>query len=267
MQVGHALVVSRTAVLRGLLAAVLLLALMDASALAWRLGFDGKGLDRLLQLIHLDGEGNLPSFFSSMLLLGAALLCFVAGRVKSADGSPVRWYWYILACALAFLAVDEAAQLHEVLNGLISRAWSNRGALRWPWVVPYAAAAFVLAVICLPFLRALPRPVSARMVVAGAIFVLGAAGLDMIEGAILHFMRAGDRSLEPFFLGLPILEESLEMTGVILFIDAVLRYLALRDADINVRIVDSALASQASTDGRRSLPEPRSEHVRSPQPM
>jgi hypothetical protein len=80
-------------------------------------------------------------------------------------------------------------------------------------------------------------------------------------------MRDGDRSLEPLFQSLPILEETLEMTGVILFIDAVLRFLDQRDADISVRIVDGHGARVLSADRRRASPEPGAQHVGSPQPM
>jgi hypothetical protein len=222
-----------TRVLYGMVAAFVAIQVV---ILVWRLGFHGQGLTQLTAFFTLDAENNIPTFFSAALLLLSSLLCAVAGRIDAGHEAGLQRYWYLLAGVFSFLAVDEACEVHEFINRLIHSVWLNRGMMQWPWVLPYLVLAAVVGFTCIPFLRQLPADITRRCFVAGVVYVTGAAGFDMIEGAVSSVVRSGAESLRPLFLCLPVIEEPLEMIGVILFAAAVLRYIEGRSGVLRVRV-------------------------------
>jgi hypothetical protein len=227
---------SRRQLTRALFLVVFVLTALQIVMFILQLRYGAQYVEPMARFLKLDAEGNLPTFFSSSLLLVSSILCAFAGQLASSRKASLSFHWYLLACAFGFLAVDEAAQLHEFVDNLIRRVWTNRGVLQWPWVIPYVLAAGSVAVICVPFLRRLPRAIAWRFVAAGVVYVTGAAGLDMLEGGISHFVRAGVRNLGPLLASVPVIEEPLEMIGVILLIDAILRYLEVIADAIRIRV-------------------------------
>ena len=111
-----------------------IIALADVFIVAsvWLFGFDTmKGLTPLLSL---EGEGNLPTLFSTAalaLLAAACLLC-----AKNAPNGE-RIFWKALAAAFLFLAVDEAASFHEYLSVAVQKSLGAGGAFKRAWVIPY----------------------------------------------------------------------------------------------------------------------------------
>src|SRR5688500_17941665 len=62
-------------------------------------------------------EGNMPSWFSAMLLMGCALVAaLLAVLVRRAGGRDAR-YWAGLAAVLSLLSLDVVVALHERLGG------------------------------------------------------------------------------------------------------------------------------------------------------
>jgi hypothetical protein len=222
--------------IRILLLVVVAFTAIQSAILIWRFGFGGQGLVRTTRFFSLDSEDNLPTFFSSCLLIGSAVLCAFTGRIDSLRKSSLGPTWYLLACTFAFLAADEATRIHEYVGHMIQRVWVHRGAVQWPWVVPYLLFAGIIAAICVPFLRRLPAAIARQCMVAGAVYVTAAAGVDMLEGYVSHAVRTGASHLQPLLLVLPIVEEPLEMVGVILFIAAILGYLEDSTDVIRVRV-------------------------------
>lgn len=92
------------------------------------------------------------------------------------------------------------------------------GLLHFAWVVPYGLATLALGAAYVEFLRRLPRKTAVRFVVAGAIFVSGAVGCEMIGGWIEETRGRDDW----MFRTEVVCEETLEMAGIALFIRAML---------------------------------------------
>jgi hypothetical protein len=95
-------------VIRALFACELLLGALYAADWA-----AGRPSWMLTHLVDLDGEGNLPAWFSSMQLLALAmLLALLAGPVTA---WRERRLWPVLALAAVALTLscDEVAQIHE----------------------------------------------------------------------------------------------------------------------------------------------------------
>lgn len=144
------------------------------------LRFGSVGPFALASSFSLSEEANVPTWYSSVLLFSCALLLW--GHAVQAQRTPTpRWTWHWRGLALTFLAIsmDEVASFHERINATAHLG----GALYYAWVIPFGAAVIVVGVFCLPFLAALPRPTRLRFVAAGALYVGGALGVELILGA------------------------------------------------------------------------------------
>ena len=185
---------------------------------------------------HLEGEANLPAWYATLLLFACAVVFAVITVKKHADRDPFTRHWLGLALILLYLSADEGSQLHELFRRPMDELTGGFGGwLRFGWVVPAGLIALVIGIAYLRFLRHLPPAIARRFVLAGAIFLGAAIGLETIGGwyITLHTHDVGYDLLAG-------LEEVLEKVGVILAIDAALAYLATQTAVIRLRLLPLA---------------------------
>jgi hypothetical protein len=189
----------------------------------------------LIHLFDLDNESTVPSWYSSSALLAAAGLLGLIARVERERASRDWRYWTGLAVIFALLSVDEAASIHELAIRPLRLALGVRGVLAFAWVIPGAALVALVGAIYLGFLFRLPAPTRWRFVLAGGLFVGGALGLEMVGGALYTAYGMGvETALES------VVEEALEMAGIVVFIHALLVYLGQVALPIAFRIEPSA---------------------------
>ncbi|MDA1369991.1 MAG: hypothetical protein O2971_04405 [Proteobacteria bacterium] len=159
----------------------------------------------LLQLFDLDEENNIPTWFSSFLLLNNA---FVLYLITTAKATERRYYWGMMAAGFFILAVDEVAGLHESFNTAIDSNWAIFGGI----LVLLVVLAFI------PFLLSLPRRLALLFILSGAGFVSGAIIVELLsedmDSDSLAYMMA------------VMVEEGLEMLGALLFLFVNLRTMA-----------------------------------------
>lgn len=199
---------------RRLLAGAAVIGALGGAAEIWHARSSAPG-DLLVEKLSLSYEGNLPTWFSSSLLL----LCAVtAGSIARSMQIGERWrlHWWMLAIGLGYASLDEAAELHEHLGGHLE----TTGLLHFDWVIPAAAILAVLAALYLPFVRALPRATRARLVAAGAIYLGGALLVELPLGWWTE--RAGPDNLG--YAAIDWLEEMLEMIGAALALSALIAH-------------------------------------------
>ena len=232
--------VSPARVLQGMLLAVAALTAAHLVAQV-RNGFVGNA-DRswLNTLVYLNNEETFASWYSSMALLGvAALLGAVAQRARRSEGSyPL--HWAALAAIFVAMSLDESARLHEMADTRLKSALDTGGLLYFAWVLPALAVVAAVVVSYLGLLRSLPPRTRALFVLAGVVYVLGAAGGEMLQGPIVE-----ERGTEnaPFVI-LSTVEEVFEMVGVAILVYALLDYLgALRRHDAAPRAATEARAA------------------------
>lgn len=183
---------------------------------------------RLMRLIDLDAERALGSLWTGALWLLSAL---VAARLARADPPEGARAWRGLAFLGLFAALDEWLGLHEILNP-VSRAVLGAGidAIGFPWVVAGAAIAIAIGLAFVPFLRRLPAPIARRLLLAGALFLLGALGMETLSAPML----AGGAEVSYRFIAL--LEEALEIAGVTLLATTLLGLLPDRAPTTVIRL-------------------------------
>jgi hypothetical protein len=191
-------------------------------------------LKGLVPLFYIDKEENIPTYFSLLLLLFAALLLAVITLLNGKQRTPHVSKWAILSFGFLFMAYDEAFQVHERLVTPVRTLLgdSNLGVFYYAWVIPGIALVLVLALFFLRFLLHLPAITRLRFMMAATLYIGGAIGFELIEGryAELH----GERNFT--YSMIVTIEESLEMGGLIVFIWALLKYFADNHKEVQFRV-------------------------------
>ncbi len=182
----------------------------------------------------LNTEANVPAFFNSFLLLFTSFLLFAVAwqqrqeRDRTALQNVV--YWKFLGFCFLFLAIDEAVEFHEWLGLLIkvvfAGSFSFSGVFYYAWIIPYALLLLAGFLFIRNFLFGLPARTGNLFILSGILFVGGAIGLRMLEARHDDLMPTFDSPEALYFSLLYSIGEILEMTGITLFIYALLKFMA-----------------------------------------
>jgi uncharacterized protein YhhL (DUF1145 family) len=195
-----------------------------------------------LNFFYVDREQNIPTIFSILILLYATLLLAVISVLKKRQADNDAAKWTILAFGFLAMSVDEGLAIHEMTVMPIRKFLGEEphGIFYFSWVIPGIAAVIVLGLFFLPFLLRLPAETKRAFILAALLFIGGALGLELAGGryAELH----GQETLG--YVVLATVEEGLEMAGVIVFIHALLRYLANQYPEVRFRFDDPAGSSR-----------------------
>lgn len=173
------------------------------------------------QIFDVDEEDTIPTWYSANALLLTSGLLYLISHRKRLDQDPWFRYWYGLTIGFAFLSMDEIAGFHETINGLVE----------YSWTIPGGIVAAIVGLLYIRFLWHLPSKTRWLFVIAGAIFVGGAVGVenytdwyedeDMLSTLAYNLWTA--------------VEEGMEMGSIVLFIHALLQYMNLeKSARVNV---------------------------------
>lgn len=202
---------------------VILLALQVVSLLGQvsRFFLGHGNLMGLIPLVHVDAEQNIPTYYSVLAILFAAMLLAVITAAKRKQGDAYVKYWLGLALIFVLLSMDEFMMLHEMISTPIRDRLDPGGWLHNLWVYPAGLLVLIFAAFYLKFLLNLPRRTAILFVIGGIVFVTGALGMEAIGGY-------RDDLLGRFnFVSQVIahIEEFCEMTGIAIFIYALLDYM------------------------------------------
>lgn len=153
----------------------------------------------MVQLFDLDDENNLPTWFSSFLLL------FVSFALMTLVTPPKdRLYWQLLAAGFLVMSIDEVAGLHESLNT----------AIEMNWAIPGTVLVAAVGVWFAPFLMRQPARLRWLMMLSGLIYVGGVIGVELLSADIDSDSLQYEAAVS--------VEESMEMFGVWLFLRTLL---------------------------------------------
>jgi len=207
-----------------------------------------------LALVTLDGEKNVPALFSTALLLGAAAILGLIGSLERARQASDASRWMLLSAGFAAMALDEFLALHEKLiepmRGLLGG--SHLGVLYFAWVVPAIALTGAIGVFFVPFLFRLPRRTAIAFAVAAAVYLGGALGVELPEG----LWREGHGHRNVVYHLLVSLEEGMEMSGVVLFIHALLEYVGRHHGNLRLAFGATEEAAREQQVGVSALADP-----------
>lgn len=100
------------------------------------------------ELVDLDGEGNLPAWFSSFQLALVSLSLWLVVAQRRTDDKPSRRFWALPATGFLLWSLDETAMLHERLTALLGSRyvdWLPDFLLSHKLLVAAAAVALLVA--------------------------------------------------------------------------------------------------------------------------
>ena len=128
--------------------------------------------------IDVDGEANLPSWYSSVLLQFCGVIAFVIGNF---DVQNQKTGWRGIALILLLMGMDEIAGIHNAPSHRLSEITGiSNGYMTNAWVIPASLLCIILAVIYLPFIWRL-QPWLRRALIGSAIaYLMGAVGFEIL---------------------------------------------------------------------------------------
>ncbi|MEH1902184.1 MAG: hypothetical protein V7L04_12400 [Nostoc sp.] len=183
------------------------------------------------ELFSLDGEFNIPAWYSVFSLLFCSGLLKVITVIKTED----RYfsYWKTLSRIFFYLSLDEAFSFHEILIIPSVRESLHLNPIFFQtWVIPGAVLVGVFAFKYFKFLLHLPLKTRYLFLIAAVVYVGGGLGMEMVGGVLR--VDFGRRTLITL-IGI-IVEEFMEMVGIVIFIYALLAYLSRLKESIQLKI-------------------------------
>jgi hypothetical protein len=185
----------------------------------------------LVNFLHMSSERGIATLFSGLLLLSAALiLAFISKAIDNEKGNKRKSYWSKLSFIFLFLCLDETFMIHDRLTPLMHSLVSSglNGFLYWAWVIPYTFLVLFVGIYFLKFVLALPGKTRALFIKSGTVYVFGALGIEFFEGyAFVNKFHLLDQSLV-------LIEETMEMAGIAMFIYALIDYIQSRAPQITI---------------------------------
>lgn len=191
-------------------------------------GFGGRNFYGMDYHFHLDNEINIPSFYSSVILLYSSILLlknYYATKSHSPD-----LYWKVLSAVFLYLATDEFLSFHERLIMPIRSYFNLEGYFYYSWILVGAIFVSIVFFTALPFLRRIPKNIAFRFCIAGFIYVTGAIGVEMIgsneafnSGYVYGWQNTFERGLT--YAIIVTVEETLEICGILYFNYALVQHL------------------------------------------
>jgi hypothetical protein len=204
-----------------LLCVVALLILANVAGIICTFVFGRPQVFGLVPMFDLNTEANVPTFFAALLHLTSSVLLLLMSVSYSNAGDQRARYWRLLALLFCFTAFDEAARIHELSMAPMRGALDLNGLLYFSWVVPAVVILAALGIYFSKFFMSLPKTLLKRMMMAAAIFIGGALIIELPEG--MWYEMHGKENI--VYALMTTLEESMELFGLVTFINALLLHL------------------------------------------
>jgi hypothetical protein len=170
---------------------------------------------------NVDGEQNIPTFYSFLGLLFSSLLLGVIAYAKNLDADRYKNHWKILSFIFLYLSLDEIGQLHERFITPMRSLLNASGFLYFTWIVPFGFLVVIFLISYSKFVWHLPVATKKLFVAACALYIGGALGFEMLGG--YESSTQGEYNI--VYQIIVTVEESLEMLGIVVFIHALISYI------------------------------------------
>jgi len=170
----------------------------------------GTMLGPHVSVLDLGAEQSVGTWVTSVVHLLCAVLAGCGALVARNRGS--RWVpnWLLLAAVFGAMSVDEVAAAHDRLLEPVRDLLGTTGVFYYAWVIPALVVGAVFLAVQVRFLAALGAATRRGLLVAGAVFVAGAAGLEMAEG----WLASGGHRASALYDLLVMTEELLELGSI-----------------------------------------------------
>jgi hypothetical protein len=228
-----------------LLIIIALLALADIASQVSLILFDND-----IQKFDVELENNIPTWFSSAILLIDALLFALIAAVKGSTKGRFALHWAGLAGLFLYMSADETASIHEmfILKGL--PAVNINPDL---WVLFAAPLVVGVGVLFFRFFLHLPARTRQLMLLAMGIYICGALVMEAI--AINDVFTVYYRGYNVAYSLFTLFEEVMEMFGASLLIYALLAHIGHEFRTVRVQV--DAVEPLAEGGAEKLIPNPK----------
>lgn len=206
-----------------MVAIVALTLLSGCGTLAHRYGTEIPGTGLLHLLTNVDSERSFPTAYSVLALFVSALIQGLIAIHPALAPARQRRGWKILGAIFLYLSLDELLGFHELAIDPLRTHFHLDGIFYFAWTLPAIALFGIFLLTFFRFWLALPPRIRLLFLAAAMVFVGGAVGTEMVNGYYLS--QAGPTLV---YALLQHLEEFCEMTGIAIFIYALLSYICLQ---------------------------------------
>lgn len=182
---------------------------------------------------NMNEEISFPTWFNTMLLFVSAALMWLVGT--AVVKTPLNRYWKILAAIFLVMSIDEGSSFHEVSSDMVRAVFNIQpGWLYYAWVIPSAVVVLTVLLYFFRFWWGLPTLTRRLTSWAGAIYISGALGVELLGSYYANTLGGYDFN----YFTLVALEEGMETLGLIILIYALIRYLATLKFATTLRFAD-----------------------------
>ncbi len=170
---------------------------------------------------NLDEENNIPTYFSSFMLLVATFLFTIIAVLKKKRKDPYFMHWSILAVVFLLISIDETASIHELCVGWMREMFHLKGLLYYGWIIPAFLLSIILIILYLKFFLHLSSKSKILFSAAAVIYVGGALAFEGIGG--WYSNNFGEENLQ--YNLITTVEEIFEFAGINILIFALMDYI------------------------------------------
>lgn len=194
--------------------------------LTLRFGFGHDVVFGFARFFNLDSERNIPTYFSALLLGFGGALLGLCGTHHALRRDPAARRWIVLAWIFVFLSLDEVISIHEHLGRMLRDAMNLSQWVHFVWPFPAIVLVALLYLAYRPWFAALDRATRRRIVIAAAVYLTGAVGMELVSG--VYWAGTGHYTVDLVYASITTLEETLELLGMLLFVRVLLDYASAR---------------------------------------
>lgn len=175
---------------------------------------------KVIRIFNLDDERSIGTWFSVVILATGGLLALATARQIRSQDIGLTAGWALVGVIMVAMSAEELIALHEGTIPYLRTMFSTSGYLHFAWVILGAPLALIVLFIGWPLMRRLTPPIRRQLLIAAAIFLLGAVGTELVGGKIASEDRQGTFT----YAVITAIEEALEILAVLVGIDALLRF-------------------------------------------
>ena len=227
-----------------LICIVFILTIIHCTLQFFEFGLGFNHISHVRTIFDFEYDSNLTTWYSSITLFICSLLLTIIAISKKKNRDPFSFHWKILAVIFAIMSLDEVAMLHERAGNLIDiiSPVEYSGWLNYQWVLLGIPLTAIIAIAYLRFMVHLPVRTRNLFFLAGALFVGGALGLEILSG----HQESLNTSSQFLYKLYTTIEELWEKLGVLVFIHALLTYIEKYIGPLQISIGNnSSLSMQA----------------------
>ncbi|HEY9823865.1 MAG TPA: hypothetical protein V6D19_00335 [Stenomitos sp.] len=192
---------------------------------------------RIIYLLNIDQEYNIPTFYSATLLLICAALLFFIGFIEKDRRRNDSFYWTSLSFIFIYLTIDELFEFHEAVNEIILQNVTLTSA-KGPWEVLGLFLVAIFALFYARFFYKMPQKIKSLCFLAAVLFLIGSTVIEILG---VHFFPSIYH--QNLFVSevITTIEEMLEIAGTCTFIYALLLYASSLIDSLHLKFASQSL--------------------------